>query len=186
MMLLRRKPTVFDSTSEDEVRDTIETLTNILTRLEKSITELTTTTETLTFTVVASGVEGVNKDTFERLGGVYGVRQAVTLLYARIMADPELSPYFRGSDMVRIQYRQADMFLAILGIQTYTGLRLGPIHKHLKISPYIFNKLIAHVRVVLTEIGLDEAEVMGFVSALNAFENEIVSEELRSSGGMSK
>lgn len=179
MKLLRRKKDAAkhleQTESELESIQTLKQLGGILSRLEGSIQELTSTTEMLTFTVVASGAEVANEETFRRFGGVYGVRQAVTLLYSRVMDDPELAPYFRGADMVRIIYRQADMFLAILGIQSYTGLRLGVAHRHLNIHPRTFEKLMGHVRAVLIEVGLSPEEVEEFIDRLEDFKPEIVS-----------
>lgn len=156
----------YESEAVAEAHTSLHLVKDALDDLITEVKSLKAMTETFTFAVTVSGIENIDPAVFERLGGVYGVRHAVTNLYSKVMADPELEPYFRGANMARVQYKQADMFLAILGIKEYRGTRLDMVHKHLNISSSHFGLMMKYVEETLEEAGLTEIETQQFTHAL--------------------
>ena len=60
---------------------------------------------------------------YERLGQDQGIRTAVDEFYQRVLADPELTPYFDGVDMGRLRGHQAKLLVQVTGgpVDVLTG-----------------------------------------------------------------
>lgn len=163
--------------NEEQLADANKTIVN-LDKVVSDLVRVTTTlrheVDTLWFMTVLHATDAVASEaTFRRMGGSGGIQTAVRLLYERVMADTELAPYFRGADMDHVRRRQADMFLALFGIEDYEGVNLGAIHAHLDITRQDFNRLLGHVRSVLEDARVPAPEVNALIQRLQSFEEEI-------------
>lgn len=131
----------------------------------------------LAFVTMVQATDVSGEAPLRMLGGERGVRVAVAMLYERVMEDPALAGYFSGTDMVRVRRRQADMFLALFGVQSYRGRSLRLVHQHLHITHEHVERLLDHVAGVLRDLGVSRSDTAAFVDRLSRFEDEIVGEE---------
>ena len=62
---------------------------------------------------------------YERIGGEEAIARIVDRFYDRVVADPQLGPFFRATSMDKLRRKQREFFAAVLdGPQSYTGLAL--------------------------------------------------------------
>ena len=82
----------------------------------------------------------------DELGGVVGLRATVDDLYRRLLGDPDLAPYFIGSDIERIRAHMTDFLVAVLdGPDAYAGRDLGLAHAHLSVTDAAFDATASHL-----------------------------------------
>ena len=102
---------------------------------------------------------------YDRLGAEVGIRTAVDDFYRRVTADPDLAPYFAGTDMTTLRRHQVDMLTAATGgPQRYAGRDMGAAHHGLGITDAAFDSVVAHLVDTLTELGA-APETIGEVGA---------------------
>ena len=66
---------------------------------------------------------------FDRIGGDQAIAELIHQFYDRVVADPELKPFFTHSSMEKIRRMQREFFSAALdGPISYTGKPLGHVH----------------------------------------------------------
>lgn len=123
--------------------------------------------ERLTFAFVAKIPDALSGTViYDKIGQQIGVQRLVVNLYDRVMADPELKPFFVGVDMDKLRAHQVSMYQALFGLGEYDGLDLSIVHADLGIKPRHFDRLMIHVRATLDSFGLSEADaaaVMGWL-----------------------
>ena len=65
---------------------------------------------------------GKQQTLFERIGGDQAISELIHKFYDRVVADPELKPFFKNASMEKIRRMQREFFSAALdGPITYTG-----------------------------------------------------------------
>ncbi|MFL6063973.1 MAG: group 1 truncated hemoglobin [Friedmanniella sp.] len=80
------------------------------------------------------------------LGGADGVAATVDDLYRRMLADPELAPYFRGIDLARIRTHMTAFLVAALdGADTDDTGSLEAAHSHLGVTDDAFDATASHL-----------------------------------------
>ena len=100
---------------------------------------------------------------YDELGGHDGVRTAVAVMYHRIVADPELAPWFEGIDVERLQaHQRAFLAAAFGGPQVFSGRSLGAAHHDLAITDAAFDKVVASLMTALADLGVAK-EAVGVV-----------------------
>jgi hemoglobin len=83
------------------------------------------------------------------------IRDAVKSFYARVLADPELSPLFDGVDMPALRSHQRKFLFHVLGgPDRYTGRDIKEAHRGLAITDRLFDLTIAHLIASLEEVGV--------------------------------
>jgi hemoglobin len=93
---------------------------------------------------------------FDRLGGHDAVNLAVDRLYARLLEDAELAPYFAGRDVDRLaRHMRSFLAAAVGGPGLYRGRNIQAAHAGLRISAAHFDRTVGHVVAVLRELGVD-------------------------------
>lgn len=113
---------------------------------------------------------------FERLGGEPAVAAVVDLFYARVLADPDLAPYFAGVDVDRLRQHQRRFIGQALGaVRPYSGRSMRTAHEHLEITPAAFARVVEHLATALGEAGADDAAIAEVAGLLGPLEGEIVS-----------
>jgi hemoglobin len=97
--------------------------------------------------------EGVNL--FQAIGGRPALVAAVDGLYGRLLADPELAPFFPGGVGERHR-RYVVTFLAeaLGGPHPYRGPGLAESHGDLGITDAEFDRTAAHLAATLDELGV--------------------------------
>ena len=113
---------------------------------------------------------------YQALGAEDGIRGAVDAFYERVVADPELAPYFADVDMISLRRHQTDMLVtATGGPRTYTGQDMAEAHSGLDITDGAFNKVVGHLGATLQAAGADEQTIGSVVEALSPLRSAIVS-----------
>ncbi|MDJ0936715.1 MAG: group 1 truncated hemoglobin [Kiloniellales bacterium] len=104
---------------------------------------------------------------FDRLGGAPAVEAAVTLFYEKVLADPQISHFFEGTNMA-IQQAKQKAFLTMVfgGPARYSGRDLRRAHAPLVergLNDSHFDAVAGHLQATLEELGVAQdltAEVM--------------------------
>jgi hypothetical protein len=69
------------------------------------------------------------KSIFERIGGDQMISEVIDEFYDRVLADPDLKPFFRNTSMDKLRRMQREFFSAALdGPITYSGKPLSHVH----------------------------------------------------------
>ncbi len=107
---------------------------------------------------VSTSGSAEKKSLFERLGGKPAVDAAVDLFYQKVMADPQLKPFFDGIDMTRQRNKQrAFLTYAFGGAPNYSGKSLRAAHQNLVakgMNDSHFDAVIGHLGNTLKELNV--------------------------------
>ncbi|MEN3940867.1 group 1 truncated hemoglobin [Prosthecobacter sp. SYSU 5D2] len=111
---------------------------------------------------------------YERLGGSAGVETLVEAFYIRVLADPELAPFFRDSSIERLQKMQTEFFNRALGGPiAYSGRPLAHVHHGKGITRRHFALFVGHLLETLKDYGCEDRETDEVIEHINTFANEI-------------
>lgn len=113
---------------------------------------------------------------FDQIGGHAAVTAAVDDFYRRVIADPELTPYFDGVDMKRLKGHQRSFIAAAIGgPEPYLGRSMREAHAPFNIAPPHFDRVVEHLVETLTDLGVS-GDIIGQIGAkLAPLKDEIVS-----------
>ncbi len=95
---------------------------------------------------------------FQRLGGAPAVEAAVDLFYEKVLADPQISHFFEGTNMA-IQKAKQQAFLTMVfgGPARYSGQDLRQAHAPLVergMTDGHFDAVAGHLQATLEELGV--------------------------------
>ena len=111
---------------------------------------------------------------FERVGGDQGVAELIHKFYDRVVADPELQPFFKDTAMDKLRHMQREFFSAALdGPITYTGKPLDYIHHGRGITKHHFALYVGHLIQTLQSFEINEQDVQDIISRINTYADEI-------------
>ena len=111
---------------------------------------------------------------YERIGGDPAVADLISKFYDRVVADPELKPFFKNASMEKIRRMQREFFSAALdGPITYTGKPLGHVHHGRGITKHHFAVYVGHLVQALEERGINEQDVQDIIGRINTYADEI-------------
>ena len=107
---------------------------------------------------------------YEAIGGRAALVAAVDGLYGRLLADPELGPFFPGGvgDRHR-RYVVTILGEALGGPERYRGPGLADAHRSLGISGAHFERAAAHLAATLDGLGVPRHladQIVGIVAGL--------------------
>jgi hemoglobin len=112
---------------------------------------------------------------YERLGQQVGIRTAVDDFYVRVVADPQLAPYFEGIDLPRLRRHQTALLSQVTGGPVeYSGRDLAAGHAGLGITPDDFDRVVGHLVATLTGLGVSAEDIGEVGAALTAYRDDIV------------
>lgn len=101
------------------------------------------------------GMTDESESLYELLGGDEGVAAVVDEMYRRVLADPELAPFFAKADMRRLKKMQTAFIAAMVdGPNQYTGAELTQIHRQRGIERKHFSRFCNHMLEALTSRGV--------------------------------
>jgi hemoglobin len=119
---------------------------------------------------------------FERVGGKQAVADLIDVFYDRVVADPELKPFFSNVSMAKLLRMQREFFSAALdGPITYTGRPLGHVHHGRGITKHHYSLYVGHLIATLQSFALKERDVQDIISRINTYADEITGDA--ASGG---
>ncbi len=112
---------------------------------------------------------------YQRLGGEHGVKNLLVAFYGKVLADPELKPFFIRTSMDKLLRMQEEFFgTALEGPHTNTGRRLKDAHAGLGITPVHFHRFTQHLLATLHEVGVEKDDLHDVVRRVQALRNDII------------
>ncbi|MCH7622995.1 MAG: group 1 truncated hemoglobin [Nitrospinae bacterium] len=92
------------------------------------------------------------------MGGKDAVNAAVDIFYEKVIADPQLKPFFDGVDMARQRNKQkAFLTYAFGGAPIYSGKNMREAHKRLVekgMNSFHFDAVLSHLKNTLKELSV--------------------------------
>lgn len=124
---------------------------------------------------------------FDRVGGEAGIEQLVHGFYDRVLADPELNPFFKHVPMEKLLSMQKEFFSEALdGPLFYSGRSLREVHQGHEISKRHLRRFTDHLLATLEsrqkDLGLTEQDVNAIHSRIAMEADEIAGESPGESG----
>ncbi|MCV7100805.1 group I truncated hemoglobin [Mycobacterium palustre] len=115
---------------------------------------------------------------YERIGGHEALEAVVEDFYVRVLADPQLSGFFAGTNMNRLKGKQVEFFAAALGgPEPYTGAPMKQVHQGRGITMHHFGLVAGHLTDALTAAGVPSETVTEIIDAIAPLAPEIASAE---------
>lgn len=112
---------------------------------------------------------------YDSIGGAPAVQAAVDDFYARVLADPALTPYFKTVDLSRLKAHQRSFIAAAIGgSELYAGRDIAAAHAGLDIDDAGFDAVVAHLVQALAGLGVPGETIDQIGSALAPLRTKIV------------
>jgi hemoglobin len=116
---------------------------------------------------------------YDQIGGTAAVAATVEELYARVLGDPKLAPFFEDIDMVRQQHHmRAFLATALGGTHVYEGRDMATAHAGLGITSRDFDRIATHLAGALQTLGVPPAQVRAILARVGSLRDDIVGGDL--------
>jgi hemoglobin len=117
----------------------------------------------------------VSAHLYQSIGGSVVVGTVVDVLYDRLTADPQLSPWFDGVDLRQLKaHQRAFLTIALGGPDDFTGRGLAEAHRGLHITGDAFDRLLGHLVAALTDLGLPDDGIAVVSDRIAALRDQVV------------
>ena len=111
---------------------------------------------------------------FDRLGGTAAVAAIVKEMYARVLDDPELAPFFEHASMDRLQTMQFHFLASAFdGPAEYSGADLTRIHAGRGITAVHFAKFCGHFADAMEDHGASKGDVDDALGRLALYKDKV-------------
>ena len=112
---------------------------------------------------------------YERLGGEDMISALIPAFYVRVLADPELGPFFKDTELEKLHAMQREFFvMATGGPLQYSGRPLAHTHHGRGITRHHFSSFTNHLIETLLDMGVTQEEADEVIERINAMTNEII------------
>jgi hemoglobin len=112
---------------------------------------------------------------YERLGGETMISALIPAFYVRVLADTELGPFFKHTELEKLHAMQREFFvMATGGPIEYSGRPLAHTHHGRGITRHHFARFTTHLVETLLDMGVTQQETDEVIDRINAMTNEIV------------
>lgn len=120
---------------------------------------------------------------YERVGGQAGVTRLVGIFYERVLADPQLSPFFAQVPMETLLRMQVEFFTSALGgpLQ-YSGRPLAHVHHGRGITTSHLRRFTEHLLATLEGLALSKQDIQSVYTRI-ALEADDIAEDAAGQGG---
>ncbi|MCV7413664.1 hemin receptor [Mycobacterium florentinum] len=119
------------------------------------------------------------KTIYHRIGGHEALEVVVEDFYVRVLADPQLSGFFTGTNMNRLKGKQVEFFAAALGgPEPYLGAPMKQVHQGRGITMHHFSLVAGHLADALAAAGVPPKTVTDILTAVAPLAPEITSGEV--------
>jgi hemoglobin len=116
---------------------------------------------------------------FARLGGREAITATVEQFYERVLADPELKPFFARTNMTWLKLRQNQFFVQALGGPSeYKGKSMKLAHASMVIGPQHFQRVAGHLSETLAALKVAKLLIQEVMTAVAALEPDIVTKPI--------
>ncbi|WP_459193745.1 group I truncated hemoglobin [Halosimplex sp. J119] len=114
---------------------------------------------------------------YAKIGGRDAVEAVVSDFYDRVFADPQLEPYFEGTDREALYAHQVQFISAVAGgPASYDGDDMGPAHEGLGITGADFDRVATYLDEALEANGVTDEDRESILEAVDALKPAIVEE----------
>jgi hemoglobin len=112
---------------------------------------------------------------YDRIGGAEAVAGMVDRFYARVIADPELRPYFDHVALDKLQRMQVEFFTAALdGPIRYSGRTVIHAHQGRRITRLHFQAFVGHLFETLASYPLSENDRYTIIARINTYADDVL------------
>lgn len=112
---------------------------------------------------------------YERIGGAAAVAALVGQFYAKVIADPNLRPYFDHVALDKLQHMQVEFFSSALdGPIRYAGRPVIHAHHGLGITRQHFQFFVEHLFETLANYPLSEQDRYEIISRINTYADDVI------------
>jgi hemoglobin len=112
---------------------------------------------------------------YQAVGGGPAIASVVDLFYTKVLADPQLSGYFAGTDLARLKRHQVQLVSQVMGGPVaYEGPALADAHKGRGITGGDFGRVVVHLVSALEAHEVPDDIIGRVVKALGATQGDIV------------
>lgn len=95
--------------------------------------------------------------------------------YSRVLADPELQPFFAKTAMEKLLRMQRELFGAALGgPHAYDAKGLAKVHAGRRITPRHFHLFRQHLLTTLKESGASDDDIREVVREITKYQKDVV------------
>lgn len=116
---------------------------------------------------------------YDAIGGEDALVAVVDDFYDRVMADPQLAPFFAGISMRALKGKQVEFFAEALGgPHVYQGQPMRQAHQGRGISQADFDKVAYHLTSSLASAGVPGDLVTQIIGAIAPLADDIVSRRM--------
>lgn len=120
---------------------------------------------------------------YDSVGGAATVKAAVTVFYDRVVADPELAPWFDGVDLARLRAHQRAFLAAALGgPDLFSGRDPAGAHAGLRVTDDAYDAIVGHLATSLHDLGVADAVVADVRRRVEEFRPRVVTAQTAGSG----
>ena len=122
---------------------------------------------------------GAQTSIYETIGGEDALVAVVDDFYDRVVADPQLAPFFAGVAMKPLKGKQVEFFAQALGgPRVYQGQSMSQAHQGRGITQADFDKVAYHLTSSLVAAGVPGDLVAQIIGAVAPLANDIVSRSM--------
>jgi hemoglobin len=115
---------------------------------------------------------------YDDIGGTAAIDAALDAFYARVSADPLVSPYFDGVDMVVLKAHVGAFFaMALGGPSDYPGRDLSAAHvrpRAMGLDERTMEVFLAHFKAVLEKFGVPADRVDAVMAIADGARGEVL------------
>lgn len=113
---------------------------------------------------------------FERIGGAPAIEEMVGEFYRRVLADPELGPFFENTPIEKLTRMQREFFGAAFdGPMTVGGTDLAEIHHGMGITRRHLTGFVDHLIDVVDERhGIGRRDAMDVIHRIAMFGDRVL------------
>lgn len=113
---------------------------------------------------------------YSEIGGHEALTTVVDDFYRRVLADPQLAPFFAGTNLSRLKGMQVEFFAAALGgPDEYSGQTMRDVHRGRGIDQVHFDLVAKYLAESLAAAGVPEATTGTIIATIAPLSREIVS-----------
>ena len=115
---------------------------------------------------------------YDRLGGAAAIDAALALMFDKLVADPQLAPYFEKVNLAR-HFAKVSTFIcaALGGPQVCQGKDMRTAHARLSISADEFGRVAGHLSAALAELGVPADLAAELLAVVGSLAPEVVEDE---------
>jgi hemoglobin len=122
---------------------------------------------------------GTETNIYETIGGEDALVAVVDDFYDRVVADPQLAPFFAGIGMKQLKGKQVEFFAQALGgPQVYQGQSMRQAHYGRGITQADFDKVAYHLTSSLVGAGVPGDLVAQIIGSIAPLADDIVSRSM--------